>query len=222
MTNAGMLVQPEAPLGWWVRFPPLAYMSGGRASKARWAGNRLVFPRARGANPCPLAFPTCKQSLQVHMLLSLVLVLTTQAPIVIAPGPARAAVVVLDGVAYSVQTTPLNGAAPEPVPPAPPVPPSPTPVEGVVWVSVIVDASDPKQAMLRTHDAVRGLAKAGAVNLRTYSHDDPALQAVKLSPYVAQHGMPTLVIQDQGGKVLSSGKATDAAGIVAEVKRWKP
>jgi hypothetical protein len=92
----------------------------------------------------------------------------------------------------------------------------------VLWVSVIVDASDPKQAALRTHDAVRSLAKPGAVNLRTYSHEDPALVNVKLSPYVTQHGMPTLVIQDNNGKVLSSGKAADAAGIVNEVKKYKP
>jgi hypothetical protein len=154
------------------------------------------------------------------MITALVLTLTTQAPIVIAPGAARPVVVVLDGQAYSLVTTPLTSSNPEPPPPKPPEPP--TPVEGVLWVSVIVDASDPKQAALRTHDAVRGLAKPGAINLRTYSHDDPALVSVKLAPYVTQHGMPTLIVQDNNGKVLSSGKAADAAGIVSEVKKYKP
>lgn len=158
------------------------------------------------------------------MITSLLLLLTLQTPsiTVLAAGDPRPVVVVLDGTAYTLVTTPLVGPGPAPPPPKPPEPPTPTPVEGVLWVSVIVDSSDPKQAALRTHDAVRSLAKPGAVNLRTYSHEDPALVSVKLSPYVTQHGMPTLVIQDNNGKVLSSGKTADAAGIVSEVKKYKP
>ena len=157
------------------------------------------------------------------MITSLLLLLTLQTPItVLAAGDPRPVVVVLDGTAYTLTTTPLVGPGPAPPAPKPPEPPTPTPVEGILWASLIVDASDPKQAALRTNDSIRSLAKPGAVNLRTYSHDDPALASVKLAPYVTQHGMPTLVIQDQGGKVLSSGKAADAAGIVSEVRRWKP
>ena len=144
----------------------------------------------------------------------------------IAPGPARPVVVVLDGQAYQLTTTPFNGPMPpdppSPPPPKPPEPPVPLPVSGVLWVSLVVQDSDVAQATLRTHADVRGVAKAGAVNLRTYTHDDPALASVKLTPYVAQHGTPLLVIQDQGGKVLSTIKPTDAASVVNEVRRYKP
>ena len=151
------------------------------------------------------------------MLTALVLTLTTQAPIVIAPGPARPAVVVLDGVAITVTTTPLSGPAPvPPTPPAPPAPdPVPTPVSGKVWVSLIVEANDPKQANLRTHEAVRSLAKPGEIELRTYTHDDPALLGVKLDQFVARFGTPTLIVQDTNGKVLESGKVADAAAVSA-------
>ena len=159
------------------------------------------------------------------MLTALILAITTQAPIVIAPGPARPVVVVLDGQAYQLTTTPFSGPMPpEPTPPSPkpPEPTPPSPVTGVLWVSLVVQDSDPKQAALRTHADVRGVAKPGEVQLRTYTHDDPALAAVKLTPYVAQHGTPLLVLQDAAGKVLSTIKPTDAASVVSEVKRYKP
>ena len=160
------------------------------------------------------------------MLTALLLALTTQAPIVIAPGPARPVVVVLDGQAYQITTTPFSGPMPpdppSPPPPKPPEPPVPLPVAGVLWVSLVVQDSDVAQAKLRTHADVRAVAKPGEVQLRTYTHDDPALAAVKLTPYVAQHGTPLLVVQDAAGKVLSTIKPTDAASVVAEVRRFKP
>jgi hypothetical protein len=158
------------------------------------------------------------------MITALILTLTTQTPIVIIPGPARPAVVVIDGQAITVTTTPLAG--PMPVPPAPPAPPAPdpvpTPVTGKVWVSLIVQANDAAQANLRTADAVRGLAKPGEIELRTYTHDDPALMGIKLDPYVGKYGLPLLIIQDQGGKVLDAGKVADAAAVSAAVRRYKP
>ena len=160
------------------------------------------------------------------MLTALLLALTTQAPIVIAPGPARPVVVVLDGQAYQLTTTPLAGPVPPdppvPPPPKPPEPPAPLPVSGVLWVSLVVQDSDVAQAKLRTHADVRSIAKPGEVQLRTYTHDDPALASVKLTPYVEKQGTPLLVVQDSAGKVLSTIKPTDAASVVAEVRRWKP
>jgi hypothetical protein len=98
----------------------------------------------------------------------------------------------------------------------------PTPVNGKVWVSLIVQANDPTQANLRTHEQVRGLAKPGEIELRTYTHDDPALLGVKLDQYVAKYGTPVLVIQSEKGNVLDASKVADAAGVTAAVKRWKP
>jgi hypothetical protein len=92
----------------------------------------------------------------------------------------------------------------------------------VLWVSLVVQDSDPRQAALRTHADVRGVSKAGEVNLRTYVHDDPALAGVKLTPYVASNGLPLLVLQDAAGKVLSTIRPTDAASVVSEVRRYKP
>ena len=151
---------------------------------------------------------------------------TPPAPIVIASGPARPVVVVLDGQAVTLLTTPLAGTWPVPDPPAPPPkppePPVPTPITGVLWVSLVVQGGDVAQASLRTNADVRAISKANSINLRTYTHDDPALAAVLLTPYVAQQGTPLLVIQDQGGKVLNTIKPTDAASIVAEVRKYKP
>lgn len=160
------------------------------------------------------------------MLTALVAALAlAQAPIVIAPGPARPVVVVLDGQAITLTTTPLAG--PDPMPPTPPTPkppepPTPTPVTGVLWVSLIVQDSDPRQAALRTHADVRAVAKPGSVKLQTYTHDDPMLDVVKLTPYVTTNGLPLLVLQDAAGKVLSTTKPTDPASIANEVKRYKP
>jgi hypothetical protein len=149
---------------------------------------------------------------------------TPPAPIVIASGPARPVVVVLDGQAVTLLTTPLAGLSPTPpTPPAPPAPdPVPTPVQGKLWVSLIVQANDATQANLRTHDQVRGLAKPGEIELRTYTHDDPALLGVKLDPYISKYGLPLLIIQDQAGKVLEAGKVADVAAVTVAVRRYKP
>lgn len=142
---------------------------------------------------------------------------------VLASGPARPVVVIIDGQGITVQTVPLAGPMPPPGPPSPaPQPPAPTPITGVVWVQLVADAKEPAQQALRTHPDVRGIAKAGSVELRTYTSDDPQIKTLNLDPWISKTGLPLLLLHQADGKVLDSIKATDAASVTAAVRRYKP
>jgi len=142
---------------------------------------------------------------------------------VLASGPARPVVVVIDGQGLTVQTVPLAGPLPPPGPPSPaPQPPTPTPVAGVIWVQLVADAKEPAQQALRTNADVRAIGKPGSVELRTYTSDDSQVKSLNLDPWITKTGLPLVLIHQADGKVLEAIKATDAASITAAVKRYKP
>lgn len=129
----------------------------------------------------------------------------------------RQVIVLVDGVYYSVTTKPVVGPGPTPtpvppLPPAPPVPPAPAPVAGTLHVSLIVDvdAMTPAVARLRESPKAREYFAGSDSQYRTYASTSPDAARLNLTAVAGKVGLPAVVIQDQTGKVLWSGRAPPA------------
>jgi hypothetical protein len=110
---------------------------------------------------------------------------------------------------------------PEP-PPAPDPPPTPAPA-GVLWATFVVPAGnlEPAVAAVRTDEPLRKALADADIRWRTYAADAPQVAANKLAPLIDKAGLPTLIIQNDKGHVLSVDKAGTVAEVKAAVKRQR-
>lgn len=109
----------------------------------------------------------------------------------------------------AVHVVTVEAAAP-PVPPAPPGPtPGPSPVSGTIHVSLVLDLESltPEVARLRESPLARGEFEGLDVVYRSYAHTSPDAIRLNLAALAGKIGLPAMLIQDQTGKVLWSGRA---------------
>lgn len=114
---------------------------------------------------------------------------------------------------------------PAPVPPTPrPTPPGPGPPAGTLHVSLILDLESitPEVARLREAPKARGVFGGLDTFYRTYAATSPDVVRLKLDTVTGRVGLPAVVIQDQTGRVLWSGRAPpDEDGLIALVKGYR-
>ena len=120
-----------------------------------------------------------------------------------------------------------------PAPPAPPAPgPTPTPVPvptppvttGTLHVSLVVDLDNMTTDVATLREGVKArlaLKPLDAV-YRTYAVTSPELDRLHLTNLAKTIGLPCLIFQDAGGKILASEKApSDESGLIARVKNYR-
>lgn len=113
---------------------------------------------------------------------------------------------------------------PAPPPPTPDPAPGPIPVSGTLHVSLVVDldAMTPEVARLREGVQAREVFKGLDAVYRTYAHGGPEALKLNLAPIADKVGLPTVLIQDQTGKVLWSGRAPPTeTDLIAKVKAYR-
>ena len=109
-------------------------------------------------------------------------------------------------------------------PPPEPEKPKPTPVTGTMHVSLVVDLDEitPTLARLREAPQAREAFSSLDTVYRTYSHDSPDAKRLNLMAIAGVVGLPAVVIQNQNGKVIWSGRAPpDEASLISLVTQLR-
>jgi len=124
----------------------------------------------------------------------------------------------------AIHVVTVESAAP-PVPPAPPGPaPGPLPVSGTIHVSLVLDLDSltPEVARLRESPKARAAFEGLNVVYRTYAHTSPDATRLNLVALAGKVGLPAVLIQDQTGKILWSGRAPPSESeMIALVKSFR-
>ncbi len=131
----------------------------------------------------------------------------------------------------TVHTVTVGQPDPTPIPPnppgPPPAPPSPTPpapVAGPLHVSLVLDLDQitPEQARLREAPKARAYFDTAQTTYRTYAHDSPDAIRLNLVAKAEATGLPAVLIQDQTGKILWSGRAPPTEDeLIAQVQAFR-
>jgi hypothetical protein len=107
-----------------------------------------------------------------------------------------------------------------PVPP--PVPDEdetkPEPVSGIKWFSVVVDESKPEQQAWRTDPEIRKLLESRGIQYRSYIAGEVDIDRLGFQTTVGQIGLPTVILQDQAGKIVKSTSPQTKADIIKLVE----
>ncbi len=106
-----------------------------------------------------------------------------------------------------------------PVPP--PVPDEgerPQPVSGIKWFSVVVDESKPEQQAWRTDPEIRKLLESRGIQYRSYTAEETDIDRLGFQQTVGQIGLPTVILQDQNGKIVKSTSPQTKADIIKLVE----
>lgn len=100
--------------------------------------------------------------------------------------------------------------APEPAPQPAPVPPPVPNVEKAAWISLIVDPADSQAATYRTDPQARLAIGRAGIEFRTYVVTERDIDTLGFRSIVTEQGLPTVILQDKAGKVISSRRIKDS------------
>lgn len=96
-----------------------------------------------------------------------------------------------------------GGVRPVP-PPVPDEDAKPHPVVGIKWFSVVVDESKPEQQAWRTDPEIRKSLESRGIQYRSYIAGETDIDRLGFQQTVGQIGLPTVILQDQNGKIVKS------------------
>ena len=96
-----------------------------------------------------------------------------------------------------------------------PVKPPETLVSGVKWFVVVVDPSDPSQAIWRTDRGLRDAIRDKGVEYRSYVSTEEDLDQLGYRATVRGVGVPCVILQDANGKLVRAIRPTSLADVVA-------
>ena len=99
---------------------------------------------------------------------------------------------------------------PEPAPQPAPVPPPVPNVEKAAWISLIVDPADSQAATYRTDPQARSSISRAGIEFRTYVATERDIETLGFRSIVTEQGLPTVILQDKTGKVISSRRIKDS------------
>ena len=97
----------------------------------------------------------------------------------------------------------MGGERPVP-PPVPDEESKPQPVSGVKWFSVVVDESKPEQQAWRTDPEIRKSLESRGIQYRSYIAGETDIDRLGFQTTVGSTGLPTVILQDQAGKIVKS------------------
>lgn len=99
---------------------------------------------------------------------------------------------------------------PEPAPQPAPVPPPVPNVEKTAWISLIVDPADSQAATYRTDPQARLAISRAGVEFRSYVVTERDIDTLGFRSIVTETGLPTVILQDKSGRVISSRQIKDS------------
>lgn len=99
---------------------------------------------------------------------------------------------------------------PEPAPQPAPVPPPVPIVEKAAWISLVVDPADSQAATYRTDPQARLAISRAGVEFRSYAATERDIDTLGFRSIVTETGLPTVILQDKTGKVISSRRIKDS------------
>lgn len=100
----------------------------------------------------------------------------------------------------------------------PPVKPSETPSGAVKWFVVIVDPSDPSQAIWRTDRGLRDAIRNRGAEFRSFVSTEEDLDQLGYRATVRAVGVPCVILQDANGKLVKAIRPTTLNDVVAIVE----
>ena len=103
----------------------------------------------------------------------------------------------------------------------PPVKPPETLATGVKWFVVVVDPSDPSQAIWRTDRELRGALSARGVEFRSFVSTEEDLDQLGYRATVRAFGVPCVIMQDANGKLIKVIRPTSLGDIMAILEAIK-
>lgn len=91
---------------------------------------------------------------------------------------------------------------------------------GPIFVSLVFDAPTmtPDLATVRASTTIGDSLKSLNATWRNFPADDPELVATHLNAYLADIGVPCVLVQDQTGKIVRKFKPTTEGDLVSQVK----
>ena len=95
-----------------------------------------------------------------------------------------------------------GGPVPPPVPDQPEV--DPKPVSNAKWLSLIVEENNAEQQAWRTNTEIRKLLESRGIQFRSYIGEEADIDRLGFRQVVGQTGLPTVILQDQNGKIVKS------------------
>ena len=110
-----------------------------------------------------------------------------------------------------------GGVRPVP-PPVPDENEKPQPVSGIKWLSVVVDESKPEQQAWRTDPEIRKLLESRGIQYRSYTAGEVDIDRLGFQQTVGQIGLPTVILQDQAGKIVKSVSPKTKADLIQLVE----
>jgi hypothetical protein len=96
-----------------------------------------------------------------------------------------------------------------------PVKPPETLATGVKWFVVVVDPSDPSQAIWRTDKGLRDAIRDKGVEYRSFVSTEEDLDQLGYRATVRAFGVPCVILQDANGKLVRAIRPTTLADVVA-------
>lgn len=81
-------------------------------------------------------------------------------------------------------------------------PPMPSDLSAVKWFSVIVDETKPEQQSWRTSPELRKVLADRGIQFRSYASVEADIDALGFRTLVGQTGLPTVILQDETGKLI--------------------
>lgn len=102
-----------------------------------------------------------------------------------------------------------------------PVKPPETLATGVKWFVVVVDPSDPSQAIWRTDRGLRDAIRDKGVEYRSFVSTEEDLDQLGYRATVRAFGVPCVILQDANGKLVKAIRPTNLADIMAILEAIK-
>lgn len=100
-------------------------------------------------------------------------------------------------------------------------PPVPSDLSAVKWFTVVVDGTKPEQQSWRTSPELRKALADRGIQFRTYVSEETDIDTLGFRTLVGQTGLPTVILQDETGKlvkVASPKTLTDIAQLVEAIR----
>lgn len=112
----------------------------------------------------------------------------------------------------------VQGTAPAPPPLPDDSPVRPQPVAGVKWFSVVIDESKPEQQAWRTDPEIRNALESRGIQYRSYIAGEADIDRLGFQQTVGQIGLPTVILQDQNGRMVKSVSPKTKADLIQLVE----